>query len=102
MLHVSDVQREDGYRLSAAFTDIDGDAADPGTVTVAVRPPGGTVTTYTYGTDDAVVRDGVGLYHYDVTFTASYTWQFRVRGAGGVNVVEHAEVIVAVDDWDDT
>lgn len=58
-------QDGDKVRLSAAFTDIDEAASDPGSVLCKVREPDGTVTTYTYLTDAALIKDSTGNYHLD-------------------------------------
>lgn len=65
-------------RLSGAFTDENGDPADPTTVTVQILTPGNIETTET------PIRDGAGLYHYDVTLTTPGTWQYRFIGTGAV------------------
>lgn len=64
-MSISVFQDGDKVRLSAAFTDIDEAASDPGGVLCKVREPDGTVTTYTYGTDAALIKDSTGNYHLD-------------------------------------
>jgi hypothetical protein len=59
----------DVVRLSGAFTS-SSVAVDPSTVTVTVREPTGSRTTYTY-----VVKDSVGNYHLDHTVAmAGFHW----------------------------
>lgn len=55
----------DMVRLSGAFTDINEAANDPGGVRCKVREPDGTVTTYIYLTDAALIKDSTGNYHVD-------------------------------------
>lgn len=62
---ISIFQVGDKIRLSAQFSDINGAASDPGGVLCKVREPSGTVTTYTYGVDAALVKDSTGNYHLD-------------------------------------
>lgn len=65
-------------RLSCAFTDSSGTPADPTTVAVTYRPPGGTPVSQT------PVRDSVGAYHYDVQLTQPGTWIYRFIGTGAI------------------
>jgi hypothetical protein len=47
------------------FRDSTGTLIDPGVVTLKFKDPTGAVTSYTYG-GGQIIRDGTGLYHYDV------------------------------------
>jgi len=67
-------------RLSAAFTDIDDDAQDPGGVQFKMRDPAGTVTTYLYGTDVELVRDSLGNYHVDWLIASAGRYRYRFAG----------------------
>jgi hypothetical protein len=60
-------------RLTCTFTAA-GVAADPGTVTVHLRAPDGTVTT------PAAVKDSTGVYHVDVNVTDDGDWRYRFIG----------------------
>jgi nitrogen fixation protein FixH len=53
--------------VSVSFTDSDGTAVDPDTVTFKLREPCGTITSYVYGTDSEVARSSAG--NYTATFT---------------------------------
>jgi len=79
-------------RLTASFTNIQGDYQDPTTITVRVKNPStGAVVTYTYA-GGQVVKDDVGIYHRDVD-TTDYpegTWFYKWIGTGAV---------VAADQW---
>lgn len=66
-------------RCSVTFTDAsNGVAADPTAVTVAVTDPNGASTA------PAAVKDGVGLYHVDVTPTVQGIWTYGFTGTGAV------------------
>jgi hypothetical protein len=86
----------DMVRISAAFTDADGDPADPTTVTVRVRMrrSGEEATEYAYDTDDEVVRDSAGNYHLDYEVPAlpanhrGMTFEYEWQGEGAVTAVE--------------
>jgi hypothetical protein len=59
--------------------------AEPDTLVFKVERyvPIGTIATYTYGVDAAVVHDGVGAYHleYLVESSGSYVWRAEATGA---------------------
>lgn len=64
---------------------------DPPTVKVFVRTPRGVETSYEYGVDTAVVRDGPGLFRYDLTVaqvgrscSAAYYFRWVGYDADGV------------------
>lgn len=67
-------------RVSAAFTNSGGSAVDPGQVRAKVKSPLGVITTYTYGTDAALVKDSTGNYHLDVEPTVQGVWKYRWEG----------------------
>ena len=69
-------------RVSVAFTNTLGAAVDPAVVKCQVRTPAGVVTTYTYGTDAAVIRDSTGNYHLDVDASAEGLWRYRWYSTG--------------------
>lgn len=87
-------------RVSLHVADLSGVAADPGSVTLKVKPGSGVVTDYLYGSAPEVVRDGAGLYHADIALTATglwaYRWQLTTPNAGaaeGVINVSKSRVI---------
>jgi hypothetical protein len=61
-----------------------GVAADPTTVRLRWKSVGGTEVVLTYGVDAAVVKDGTGVYHADITPVASGPHVFRWEGTGAV------------------
>lgn len=64
-------------RLTATFTTQAGAPVDPTTVVCSVRDANAALTT------PAVVKDGVGLYHSDITITKpAGTWFYRFAGTG--------------------
>lgn len=81
-------------RVTGAFTTAAGTAQDPATVKVTVRKPNGQVSTYTYGTDAAVVKDSTGNYHLDVDANLPGRWVYRwfSTGAGQAADEEHFDV----------
>ena len=76
---------------------------DPGprAVLSRVRRPDGTETTYTYGTEDAVIRASAGVYAITVVFDEAsdgdrpWAVRFVGQGIGGTSIAsEEQEVLV--------
>lgn len=82
-------------RLTVKFYDITGlILTDPTAITIKVRNPAGTETTHTYGVD--VVKDSVGVYHYDQTFNLEGVWYYRGIGTGAVVGAAEKRVVVQI------
>jgi hypothetical protein len=64
----------DTYYATVVARNANGVLTDPDTLTLRVRDPEGTVTTYIYETDDIIVRDATGTYHADVLLDAAGMW----------------------------
>jgi hypothetical protein len=78
------------------FTSEDGVPTDPVTVTVTVRKPDKTVTTYTNGTDPEVTKLGTGSYqaHIDTEGGPEGNWYYRWDGTGTLEAAEEWGFIV--------
>lgn len=72
----------DLVRVSGAFTNAAGAAADPSALTFAYTPPSGATVTLTYGTDAALVKDSTGNYHVDLDLDAAGKWFWRWAATG--------------------
>lgn len=72
----------DVVRCTGAFTNNAGVAVDPTAVFCKVRSPDGTITTYTFGADAALVRAAVGSFYLDVEATAAGIWYYRFYSTG--------------------
>lgn len=70
-------------RLSVRF-ERDGAETDPTSVSLKVRAPDGTVTTYSYPAQ--VQRSATGRYYLDVTPSAAGTWHYKWTATGAVAV----------------
>ncbi len=55
---------------------------DPTTVVFKHKSPSGAVTTWTFGVNSQVVKDGVGIYRADIDVNAGGTWNFRWECSG--------------------
>lgn len=71
--------------------DLAGQAADPGAITLKIKPGAAPVTDYSYGVAPEVTRDGVGAYHANIPLTAAglwaYRWELSAPNAGAVEGV---------------
>ncbi len=84
----------DTIRLSAAFTTTAGVADDPTTVTLKVKVPSGTETSYVYLTDLSLVRDSEGNYHRDLLLSTAGTYHYRWVGTGDVATADEGRFVV--------
>lgn len=73
-------------RISVAITNAVGAAADPTGLTIKIRNPAGTITTYTYGTDAQLVKLSTGNYYVDwsipLAAASEGAWSYRFDGTG--------------------
>lgn len=67
--------------LSLQVQDRNGVLADPTSLTLVITAPNGAATTVTYA--GAIIKDGVGLYHYDITLGQRGMWLFSWATSGG-------------------
>lgn len=64
-------------RLTLAVINVAGAAVDPGALRLKIKPPSGTVTTYTYGTGNTIAKDSTGVYHADIALSSAGVWTWR-------------------------
>jgi hypothetical protein len=86
---VSSYDVGDKARVTATFGS---GSIDPSTVVAKVKNPLGQVTTYTYGTDAALVRSSLGVYYIDVSLTVAGTWWVRFESTGTGQAAEEREL----------
>jgi hypothetical protein len=65
---------------STPFQDAAGAAFDPDVVTVLVKDPAGTVTSYVYDTDPEVVRLDTGEYELEIDAESAGQYSYRFQG----------------------
>ena len=80
----------DVARVSGEFRNLAGALADPTTIALEVRKPSGTQVTYTYA-GAQVVKDSVGVYHYDLALDQAGRWTVRWITSGDVVAAELAK-----------
>lgn len=78
----------DTARIKVNFKNIVRVDTDPTGVTLKVKIPSGTTTTYTYGVDLALVKDSTGNYHYDLTLLTAGAYYYKWTGTGPASGVE--------------
>lgn len=74
-------------RLMGTFKDINGSLVDPTSVTLYVRNPSGDLETIT-----GVIRQSIGVYYFDYTFTVGGMYRYRMAGSGAVVAAEEGSV----------
>jgi hypothetical protein len=88
-----EVELGQAVRLSAAFLNASGAAADPSTVTVrygvaiVTPPPDPTATSLVFGVDAAVIKDSTGNYHADIVPATPGNYTYLWVGTGTVAAV---------------
>lgn len=81
----------DQVRLSVSFTDANGAAANPSSVTLKYRNPAGAVTTIAHG---SLVNTPTGTFSYDLTVDQAGVWAYRFEAAGNFIGAEEDEFLV--------
>jgi hypothetical protein len=82
-------------RISTVFT-LAGVSTDPSTVRAMYKDPNNVVTTLTYGTDAALVKDSIGTYHVDIPVTTAGNWWYRFEGTGACVAANEGEFVVSL------
>lgn len=70
----------DLVRVKATFT-VSSVLTDPTTVTLKVKDPDGTISTYTY-TGGTITKSSTGVYYKDVSVSNDGAWYYRFEGTG--------------------
>lgn len=84
----------DLMRVTATFTDESDDPVDPTTVRFYVLHDDEEAEVFVYNTDVEVVREGVGVYHLDVSLTEAGYWRVRAAATGDGQAAEELAVTV--------
>lgn len=84
----------DLVRIQSTFKNVDGTVVDPTTITFKLKTPDGTVTTYVYGSNAEVVKEGTGIYHVDWSCTQAGQHIYLYVGTGTVQTAEDATFMV--------
>jgi hypothetical protein len=69
-------------RIAANFQDDTRVDIDPDTVLIKIINPYGTIVSYTYGTDAALIQASTGDYYIDYTPNVSGRWHYRWESTG--------------------
>lgn len=87
-------------RITATFTDENGDAADPGAVFCQIKTPAGVTTSYEYGVDGEVVKDSTGVFHLDLDCDAVGWWSWRWYSTTSVQAADEDRLQVSESEFD--
>lgn len=74
----------DSVRVTAEFRNNSGVLTDPTTVTLKVKTPEGTITTYVYNSGSEIVKSATGIYYSDIDITRVGTHHYRWVGTGTI------------------
>lgn len=75
--------KDETVRLELEVKDVAGSYVDPTTGPVLKhKNPAGTITTLTYPTDAAIVKEETGRYYILIAAASSGTWAWRWSGTG--------------------
>ena len=91
----SRIEPGDVRRLSTTITNILDVVGDPTTLVFAMNTPDGTVTTYTWQTDVALVKESAGVFHVDWPVTQVGTHRYSFVSTG-VNAAYSEDSFIAV------
>jgi hypothetical protein len=81
--HINSYLEGNIARITFEFRDNSDDSlVDPSTVSIIIEEPDGTQTTYVYGTDAELVRDGVGEFHFNLAGDQTGTYWYRIESTG--------------------
>lgn len=98
MMAINTYDKGDVVRLYAYFT-VSGSYADPTDVTLKVKQPSGTISTYLYSLAE-VSKDSVGNYHKDIEMTLTGQLWYRYAGSGAVVSAEESYLIINPSEFD--
>lgn len=88
--HIGDV-----VRVSAEFTDADGEYLDPTDVYFQAMKPDGTLAAdYEYGVDAEIVRTAVGRFYCDVSVDTTGLWRRRWWSTGTGAAADEGKFLV--------
>jgi hypothetical protein len=80
-------------RITGTFQAL-GINTDPVTITFTIKDPNAVETSYTYA-GGQVVRDAVGVYHYDLLLSLSGNYFYRVVGTGTASAAWEDIIVVS-------
>jgi hypothetical protein len=83
----------DGVEVRSAFTNLAGAATDPTTITLKVRKPDATISTYTYAAAQ-LTRESAGVFVKSITLDTSGVWTYRFEGTGAVVAADEELLVV--------
>lgn len=88
--------------IPVAFTDADGVAVDPDTVTIKTLSPCGRQASYAYGTDAEVTKLATGSYNAELVPDEGGRWFFRWISTGtGKATVREGDFLIQLSPFED-
>jgi len=94
-MSVSVYQKGDLVRVSATFTDVDGNAIDPDTVAINVTSPDGVTDAVDYASSPSeLIRTATGSYYYQVDADQVGDWHYAWVSTGIGQATQIGEFVV--------
>jgi hypothetical protein len=87
-------------RITATFTNSDGDAADPANVFCQIKNPAGTITSYQHGVDGEVVKSATGIYYLEQDCDTAGWWAWRWYSTVTVQAAIEGRILVQESEFD--
>lgn len=78
----------DGIRITATFTDLNGNPGNPSSVIFKLKDPSGSVTL------PAAQQSDTGVYYVDIVVDSRGTWFYRWEGDGAIQAAVEGEFFV--------
>jgi hypothetical protein len=92
--NINTYDKGDVVICDVTFTNESGVVGDPAVVLFSVMDPEGTLTTYTYGTDAALVKDSTGVYHLDLNADIEGMYRYRFYSTGSGKAASEGQFLV--------
>ena len=86
--------KQDSVRVTARFYNSSDVLTDPSGVLCKIKKPDGSVSTYVYGTDAALVKQGTGIYYLDVDIDQVGIFIYRFEGSGGLKAASESKFTI--------
>lgn len=96
-LTVDEIAADTAPTVRRAFTDINGVAVDPATVTLTVKRPDGTSLVYGWpltGADGLLTRETTGRFYAEIALSQAGRWRYRLAGTGAASAASEGDLRV--------
>lgn len=89
---INTYDKNDTVRVRAIFS-VNSVNTDPTTITLKVKDPSGTISTYTYA-GGSIIKEATGIYYKDLVPTDDGVWYCNFSGTGAVQSASERSFVV--------